>query len=135
MIKTFLKEKFLKKKKLEGLLERIFDRIIKRTAWIKLHFLLKKIYWKDWKMQSRPKKIITLRTIWVKSCCLRFNFLNAFEIGNSMSLWWTLIKTLYGQYRSNRIARIVSWSEFVSNIVKFNIYRSTCVFDKGWSFF
>ena len=43
-------------------------------------------------------KKITLRTIYIKMCCLLLNFLNAFEIENSMSLWWNLIKILYGQY-------------------------------------
>ena len=31
-------------------------------------------------------KKITLRTIYIKMCCLLLNFLNAFEIENSMSL-------------------------------------------------
>ena len=82
-------------------------------------------------MQCRSKKII-LRTIWFKLCCLQFNFLNAFEIENSMSLWWNFIKILYGQYGSNRIVHIVSWSEFARNIVKFNIDRSICDLDKDW---
>ena len=50
------------------------------------------------------KKIIILRTVWVKLCCLWFSFLNAFEIENSMSLWWNFLKTLYGQYGSNHIS-------------------------------
>ena len=65
-------------------------------------------------------------------CCLLLNVLNAFEIENSMSLWWNLIKILYGQYGSNRNVCIVSWSEFVRNIVKFNTDRSMCNFDKDW---
>ena len=43
-----------------------------------------------------------------------------------------LYKTLYGQYESNRIVRIVSWSEFATNIVKFNIDQTICDFDKDW---
>ena len=76
-------------------------------------------------------KKITLRTIYIKMCCLLLNFLNALEIENSMSLWWNLIKILYGQYGSNHVC-IVSWSEFARNIVKFNTDRSMCDFDKDW---
>ena len=68
-------------------------------------------------------------------CYLWFNFLNAFEIENTMRFWWNFIKTLYGQYGSNRIVRIVSWLEFARNVAKFNIDRIICDFDKDWSNF
>ena len=54
-------------------------------------------------------------------CCLQFSFLIAFEIENSIGLWWNIIKTLCGQYGSNRIVRIVSWLEHARNIAKLNI--------------
>ena len=44
-----------------------------------------------------------LRTVWVKSCCLWFNYSNISEIENGMSLWWNFIKALNWQYGSNRI--------------------------------
>ena len=75
-------------------------------------------------MQRRSKTIIILRTIWFKVCCLQFNFLHAFEIENSMSLWWNVIKTLCGQYGSNSIVCIVIWLEFAWNIAKLNIDRN-----------
>ena len=49
-----------------------------------------------------------------------------------MSLWWNLIKTLYGQYGSNHIA---VWSEFARNIANFNIDQTIYDFDKDWSKF
>ena len=57
---------------------------------------------------------------------------NEFDIENSMSLWWNFIKIVYGQYGSNSIVGIVSWLEFARNIVKLNIDRSICHFDKEW---
>ena len=85
--------------------------------------------------RSKKKKII-LRTIWVKLHCLKFNCLNnAFEIENCMSLWWNFIKILYGQYGSDCIVCIVSWSEFARNIIKLNIDQSISDFDKDWSKF
>ena len=87
------------------------------------------------KCNADQKTIIILRTIWVQFCYLQFSSLNAFEIENSMSLWWNVIKTLCGQYGSNLIARIVSWLEFARNIAKFNIDRTICNVDKDWSKF
>ena len=46
-----------------------------------------------------------------------------------------LLKTLCGQYGSNRIVRIVSWLEFVRNIAKFNTDRIICNVDTDWSNF
>ena len=68
-------------------------------------------------------------------CCLQFSFLIAFEIENSIGLWWNIIKTLCGQYGSNRIVRIVSWLEHARNIAKLNIDRTICNVDKDWSKF
>ena len=86
-------------------------------------------------MQCRSKTTIILRIIWVKFCYHWFSFLNAFEIENTMSLWWNVIKTLCGQYESNRIACIISWLEFARNIAKFNIDWTICNVDKDWSKF
>ena len=103
--------------------------------WMLIICPLIKIYRKHWKMQHRLKIIIKLRTIWVKFYCLRFSFLNKFEIENSMSPWWTITKTLCGQYGSNCIVHIVSWLEFARNISKFNIDWTVYNVDKGWSKF
>ena len=87
---------------------------------------------------TQIEKQSLLRTIWVKFCYLRFSFLNASEIENSMSFWWSVIKTLCGQYGSNcivRTVRIVSWLEIARNIAKFNIDRTICYVDKNWSKF
>ena len=86
-------------------------------------------------MQCRSKTTIILRIIWVKFCYHWFSFLNAFEIENTMSLWWNVIKTLCGQYESNCIACIISWLEFARNIAKFNIDWTICNVDKDWSKF
>ena len=86
-------------------------------------------------MQHRWKTIIILTTIWAKFYCLRFSFLNEFEIENSMSLWLNFIKILCGQYRSNSIVRIVSWLEFARKISKFNIDRTIYNVNKHWSKF
>ena len=54
------------------------------------------------------------------------------------SIWnkkWNFIKTLYGQYGSNCIVRIISWSEFARSIAKFNIDWTIWDFDKDWSKF
>ena len=83
-------------------------------------------------MQRRSKTIVILGTIWVKFCCLRFSFWNAFKIENSMSLWWNVIKTLCRHYRSNCIFRIVSWWELARNVAKFNLDRSIYNVDKDW---
>ena len=48
---------------------------------------------------------------------------------------WNFIKTLYGQYGSNRIVRTISWSEFARNNGKFYIDRTIWDFDKEWSNF
>ena len=79
--------------------------------------------------QIDQKKIIS-KTIWVRLCCLWFNFLNVFEIENSMSVWWDFMKILNRQYGSNLIAHIASYSEFLRNIAKFNIGQTICAFDK-----
>ena len=92
--------------------------------------LLKKIG--KCKANWQKKKIIS-KTIWVKLYCLWFNFLNVFEIENSMSVWWDFMKILNGQYGSNLIAHIASYSEFLRNIAKFNIGQAICTFDK-WLF-
>ena len=81
---------------------------------------------------DKKKKIIS-KTIWVRLCCLWFNFLNVFEIENSMSVWWDFMKILNRQYGSNLIAHIASYSEFLKNIAKFNIGQTICAFDK-WIF-
>ena len=86
-------------------------------------------------MQHWSNTIIILMTIWVKFCHLWFSFLNAFEIENSMSLWWNIIKTLCGKYGSNHIVCIVSWLEFAGNIAKFNIDQTTYNVNKDWSKF
>ena len=86
--------------------------------------------------QIKKQSLYILRAIWVKFCCLRFCFLNAFEIENSISLWWNIIKTSCGQYGSNRIVCIVfSWLEFTRNITKFNIDWTICNADKDLSKF
>ena len=79
--------------------------------------------------QIDQKQIIS-KTIWVRLCCLWFNFLNVFEIENSMSVWWDFMKILNRQYGSNLIAHIASYSEFLRNIAKFNIGQTICAFDK-----
>ena len=49
-----------------------------------------------------------------------------------MSFWQNFVKILYGQNGSDRIVHIASWSEFARNIVKFNMNRTICDFDKDW---
>ena len=83
-------------------------------------------------MQCKSKNNHYIQDKKVKFCCLWFSLLNAFEIENSMCLWWNVIKILCGQYGSNRIVRIVSWSEFARNIAKLNIDQILCSADKDW---
>ena len=68
------------------------------------------------KCNADQKTTIIIRTIWVKSCYLRFSILNVFEIENSMSFDEALQK-LY----VDNIVHIGSWLEFARNIAKFNI--------------
>ena len=75
-------------------------------------------------------RILKIRITWVRLCCFWFSLLNALEIENSMSLWLNFVKTLYGGCGSNRIVRVVSWSEFARNIAKLNIDRTLCDFTK-----
>ena len=112
-----------------------FDRTLKTYHGSNRIVLWLKFVGNIWKMQRRSETIIILRTIWVKFCCLRFSFLNAFETENSMSLWRNVIKTLWGQYGPNHIVRIVSWLEFPRNIAKLNTDRTINNVDKGWSKF
>ena len=112
----------------------IFNGILNRTTWVKPHFLLVKFATKIGKCKANwQKKKIISETIWVRLRCLWFNFLNVFEIENSMSVWWDFMKILNRQYGSNLIAHIASYSEFLRNIAKFNIGQTICAFDK-WIF-
>ena len=106
-----------------------FDRTLKTWHGSNRIVLWSKFVGNTGKCNADRKAIIILMITWVKFCCLQFILLNAFEIENSMRLWWNVIKPLCGQYGSNQI----SWLEFARNTAKFNIDRTICNVDKDWS--